>query len=346
MLMRTQADVLLILDCCYASLAGKGRDSGSRVDLLAAAPDGGTTPSPGPYSFTQHFVNVIKQGLQDGSELQISNIASLIHKLSSQTPVYLPLRAGRGNSNSIVLRPLQPQLNAEDSESAHIKSSGGAFSFTVIVPEPPSELHVKQLGEWIKTSAPRSISSIRVDSIIDLSNSLREFALDDGKAGVKGRYIDTLAADEKQRIVSELCDIGKVVAFAKTDIPGTTKTKVPEIVASKAYAALCSIEEQTIKLSRLLWHTLTKHPGYQSCVQLENLKENPVAQHAGLSQAAQMSLLAKDLSLASEPEAKEIPLHELHFKRMVRKEDKLISGTFEKGKIIVEISRMPWERNA
>jgi hypothetical protein len=130
--MRTQADVLLILDCCYASLAGKGRDSGGRVDLLAAAPDGGTTPNPGPYSFTQHFVNVTKQGLEDGSELQISNIASLIHKRSSQTPVYLPLRTGSENSNSIVLRPLQSQINAGVADSAHTRVSGGAFSFTIM----------------------------------------------------------------------------------------------------------------------------------------------------------------------------------------------------------------------
>jgi hypothetical protein len=71
------------------------------------------------------------------------------------------------------------------------------------------------------------------------------------------------------------------------------------------------------------------------------LKENPVAQHAGVSQAARMSLLAKDLSLASELEAREIPLHELHFKRIVRDEDKLIIGTLERRKIIVEISRTP-----
>ncbi len=54
--------------------------------------------------------------------------------------------------------------------------------------------------------------------------------LDEGKAGVTGRYIDTLPAEEKKRIVSEFCDIGKVVALAKTDITGATKTSNPEIL--------------------------------------------------------------------------------------------------------------------
>jgi hypothetical protein len=306
--------VLLILDCCYASLAGKDRESGSRVDLLAAAPDGGTTPSPGPYSFTQLFVDVARKGLEDGSDLQVSNISSLIHKRSKQTPVYLPLRAGRENSTSIVLRPLQSSSGDTAVACAGNRWVGGAFSFTITVSEPPSEQHVRQLGEWIKTSAPRSISAVHVDNIIDLSNSLREFALDEGKAGVEGRFIDTLPADEKTRIVTELCDIGKVVASIKTGIPATVEGSHPERLETSPLVVLRSIEERTMKLSRVLWHTLTNHPAYQTSTDLENLEHNSVAQHAGVSEAARMSLLAKDMSLASEPEAREIPRGKIHFK--------------------------------
>lgn len=46
-----EGDVLLVLDCCYAAQAARGRESRT-IELLAASGVKQRTPQPGDYSFT------------------------------------------------------------------------------------------------------------------------------------------------------------------------------------------------------------------------------------------------------------------------------------------------------
>jgi len=73
--------VLLILDCCFATLAAKSGQLG-RLSLLAAAPDNGKTPSPGPYSFTRFFVAETRSVLREQRFVRLSELPSRIHQRS------------------------------------------------------------------------------------------------------------------------------------------------------------------------------------------------------------------------------------------------------------------------
>jgi hypothetical protein len=58
------ADVLAILDCCYAGGAHKGSTRHTRTyELLAACSKDDTTPAPGPNSFTSRLLNAIEKSL-------------------------------------------------------------------------------------------------------------------------------------------------------------------------------------------------------------------------------------------------------------------------------------------
>jgi hypothetical protein len=58
------ADVLTILDCCYAGGAHKGSPRHTRTyELLAACSRDKKTPGPGPHSFTSRLLNAIEESL-------------------------------------------------------------------------------------------------------------------------------------------------------------------------------------------------------------------------------------------------------------------------------------------
>src|SRR5204863_7927948 len=63
-LLHAQGDVFLVFDCCYASLATKSRDEG-RLELLFAAGASAKTPRPGPFSFTQFFVEEMRKACRE-----------------------------------------------------------------------------------------------------------------------------------------------------------------------------------------------------------------------------------------------------------------------------------------
>ncbi|KAF1939946.1 hypothetical protein EJ02DRAFT_407390 [Clathrospora elynae] len=64
----TEADVLAILDCCFASNAHKGQSNERRTyELLAACGKDDTTPGPGTNSFTNAFIQTIEKLLDQDS---------------------------------------------------------------------------------------------------------------------------------------------------------------------------------------------------------------------------------------------------------------------------------------
>lgn len=67
-----KADVLTILDCCYASDAHKGFQGGRRIyDLLAACPPGKPTPAPGARSFSRRLIDTLNRLLDEDESQRI-----------------------------------------------------------------------------------------------------------------------------------------------------------------------------------------------------------------------------------------------------------------------------------
>lgn len=333
-----EGDVLFVFDCCHASLAAKDRNKG-KLELLAASPGGGTTPCPGPFSFTQHFVDELQAARKEGKGLQVVELHNLIHQKSEQTPVYFNLRSEP--ENSILLRPLKLG-SGNDSGTGPVDkvAPGSAFTFTISVLEPPSKRNVQQLGEWIKTTAPKAVSAISVDRIIDLSNGLQEFVLDEDKAGVKGRLLDYLSPAERALLISQFRGLGEPCVHAWAAQPALEEEN---LVAERPLEGktqqsgldmLQDLEERATKISQTVWSLVGRHPAYQSASDLERLKENPVAQLAGISEAARLNLLAQDLTI---PSASYIPPEKIIFKRLMKEGEQFRFGATGNRQIIVEI---------
>jgi hypothetical protein len=312
--------------------------------LFAAAPGGGTTPVPGPFSFTQHFVDEVRKALKERNGLRVFELSNLIYQRSEQTPVYLNMRSD--STNSILLRPLHVDAGSSIGLHNNVNASMGAFSFTISVIEPPSKRTIRQLGEWIKFSAPKTVSAVKVDKIIDFSSSLQEFVLGEDKAGMKGRFVDSLSSADRTLVMSGLSKIGEIVANTRTNPSISPAEKL--ITASSAVQAspqvtgakvLRDIEERASRLSRTIWGLISNHPAYQTIFELEKLEQNAVAQHAGISAAARLSLLARDMMSPSEPDAVYIPTEQIKYKRLIKADDQFAVGTLARQNIIVEILR-------
>lgn len=113
----TEADVLVILDCCFASNAHKGHTDNSRIyELLAACPKGEQTPAPGPNSFTRRLINTLKNNLEGPKDQRIltTKLVTTMNK-QAKTPAKLHDRLFKEDGRHVQLTPIdkQPSKNTK-----------------------------------------------------------------------------------------------------------------------------------------------------------------------------------------------------------------------------------------
>lgn len=91
LLFSAPGDVLLILDCCNASLIALGsKDEGSRFELIAASAKDGKTPVPGTKSFTTTLTKLLKLHADEG--ISSENLSSELREHRKITGMYrLPI---------------------------------------------------------------------------------------------------------------------------------------------------------------------------------------------------------------------------------------------------------------
>jgi hypothetical protein len=81
-----EADVLAILDCCFASAANKGQSNERRIyELIAACDVDELTPEPGPNSFTSAFIQSMEKLLTRDSSGSFTTM-DLLHEMSGRRP--------------------------------------------------------------------------------------------------------------------------------------------------------------------------------------------------------------------------------------------------------------------
>lgn len=157
-------NILIILDCCFAGQAARGRSS-HKVELLAAATMGLRTPGVGQRypSFTQVLMIEMKRMLEEEQGVSITtlhrNLLKKQHQLQQQ-PLHVTL-SGDG-SDGIVLRKLR------GSEDASVRMQGNEMSsltLQVSLFEPPSNLQKEQILRWLTVSTPSVVSAIAVQSV-------------------------------------------------------------------------------------------------------------------------------------------------------------------------------------
>ncbi|KAF2125114.1 hypothetical protein P153DRAFT_434790 [Dothidotthia symphoricarpi CBS 119687] len=112
----TEADVLVLLDCCFAGNSHKSTTDDRRTyELLAACPRDGTTRAPGPDSFTTRLLDSLEGLLANGKGLhflttKLKNEINKPGEISSE----LYDRLDNHNGRHVQLAPLGERTAAED----------------------------------------------------------------------------------------------------------------------------------------------------------------------------------------------------------------------------------------
>lgn len=198
------SDVLIILDCCYAAQAARGRGL-HKVELLAAAGMGCRTPGVGKFSFTRALMDQMKfmSQVTNGS-FTISQLHARMGKAEvglQTTPVLFNL-SGSGESILIPSTPAErkPQREGE-----------AYYSFTVTVTDRPTRSQVAQISHWLKTAAPSSISNITIEKILLKSQQLRLIA--DAKIGSRSRqtFMERMPTTIQDEVTQKLASVDQIV---------------------------------------------------------------------------------------------------------------------------------------
>jgi hypothetical protein len=110
---KAKADVLTIMDCCYASdLLRNVPEHGRTFEMIAASGIGIPTPEPGPDSFTRCLIKTLKELAEEssdkyGSYFDTHDLVERITKERVSSPPWLWRRVP-GSSRHIELRKLKP----------------------------------------------------------------------------------------------------------------------------------------------------------------------------------------------------------------------------------------------
>ena len=181
-LLRSQADVLFLLDCCYAASVGTRERLRGAKEVIAACSMEDVTTGVDDNSFTSNLIKELKRGAQRNLatwQLYGRMVARRGKGLLKYTPYHLPFLDG--DAPSIELRPfieyherlqIQGRLMPipatpalTDSESTLSTEDETAFSRDRILlsinlkdwTRPPK---VSEWQHWLRTEAPENISAI------------------------------------------------------------------------------------------------------------------------------------------------------------------------------------------
>lgn len=187
-LSRAKADVLLILDCCFAAQAMRGQlssvdeatrrkyeiDDEMNITIFAASGMNGYSFRPGPQSFTTAFMNECDSMLQENSSVLVSE---LNYRLGNRdigkegvTIIDLPVLIS-SSPNTIKLQSLE--------QDGLMSRPIGSTIFLKVDLEGSSapnyhEMQAEKIGNWLASNVPSSVKSISVTRVIDLVKASSE----------------------------------------------------------------------------------------------------------------------------------------------------------------------------
>lgn len=278
------SDILIILDCCYAAQAARGRGL-HKVELLAASGMGCRTPGVGKFSFTRALIDQmslmshITKGPYTISQLH-ARMAKAEAGLQT-TPVLFNL-SGSGES---ILFPSKPATTMP------VKEGEAYYSFTVTVTDRPTKHQVAQISQWLKTAAPPSISDVAIDKILLKSQQLRQIT----EVNMGGRSRATLFESMPAGIQNEVAQTLEALdQFVKDN---RVLMNLPENSHSKAKAFISELDQRTNHGLEILEEaTLAIRPE-----ELEKFEGDSLIQNMGISGVVNMLLLNMDKGELSPP---------------------------------------------
>lgn len=275
-----EGDVLLILDCCYAAQAARGREN-RVVELLAASGLRHKTPSPGEHSFTSILMTVMGRMLRETGHVVVNELYKRLFLDTGsdeevhEQPFHFFLAEGAG---SIVLRPTKTiELPRDDT----IDHPMALLSLTISLSQRPDKPAIKRLSLWLKTAAPRFISAIAVGKLLTRTESIQEF-------------LQSIPGSDLQRAIAEdLRNRGQVdsLTFGASSAPGTGEYKGSTKL--KAEAAVQQIESWNDQVYQSMQSNMFLNPAFATPEGLEKVQLIESAKALGLSEAARLRILNK-----------------------------------------------------
>ena len=163
-----KADVLLILDCCYAAQAARARDGTRKFDILAAAPMHGYTPLPGPRSFTKAVMTVTRTLMAERGHVPVHTLHERLCRREvglTQTPVTV-IKGPR----SVTLLPLDPHTSMQGSARSTIPRHPTVTSDR----EKDPQESLVPVASWLTQEVPPSVSSITVERVIESTKGVSQ----------------------------------------------------------------------------------------------------------------------------------------------------------------------------
>ncbi|CAN9458410.1 unnamed protein product [Alternaria alternata] len=148
-------DVLLILDCCHATLLTKGQKLGGRFEVLAACAKGLETPVPGPQSFTAALLEVLsKETVEKG--ITAERLCARMEEHTRETPFWKAM--GSGFVTSIPIKKLQPPLDPR-----FRRKPAGYIYFRASLLD---DLEGIEIANWLKTNAPPNVTAVAIEAVV------------------------------------------------------------------------------------------------------------------------------------------------------------------------------------
>ncbi|KAF2232015.1 hypothetical protein EV356DRAFT_518054 [Viridothelium virens] len=172
-LMDFDIDILLILDCCFASQAGRASDRRTgRILALAAAAKNEKTRLPGDDSYTQGIMREMKKlVLENGYTSTLELHQRLLSRKAGlqATPQYIPIRLGH-RDNDIRLTSTTVTV----STSADVKVSGSLLRF-VLRTENLDRETIQSLMTWLGSDVPVEVTGMEIEEVLVTTKGIHNF---------------------------------------------------------------------------------------------------------------------------------------------------------------------------
>ena len=280
------ADVLLILDCCYAAQSARARGRANRVELLAACSMGLQTPRPGPKSFTSRLMIELNAAASASEPVNTAMLAQRLARIEAklvQSPYYLPLQAEE-QDKPILLQPLP----RHDEVSNSPVQNACLLTFHVSLSKELTMHQLPTIVRWLKDGAPDMVSGMSVAGILAKSEKMHEFVSKARQVDSSPLFanLDDQARKEITRAWSDLCNF-----IANTNVrPDGTSLEGDDSSSAKISLISPSVETYFIRLhemnqrmSRAIQGIVLSCQNLTESTELDAIADDELIQSVGLA---------------------------------------------------------------
>lgn len=213
-----RADVLLLLDCCFAAQAARNIQKHAvpaNVELLAACAMGRKSPPPGPSSFTSHLMKQLRDSLAAGGPVRISDVALNLADRGNkyrETPIHFSgLRDGR---STVSLEPFQE--NPTDSKVR--KRETAWLTLRVSLRDVLSDSLISDIIQWLKARPSRKVTKLTVESVVQSTNDMSHFIHDEARARMPGPKFQQLPKPAQIEVLTAWNDLKSLITALATQL--------------------------------------------------------------------------------------------------------------------------------